>query len=156
MLAINLYHHRSLPCVRWDFICYCLLFLACAVYALSCQYILHFVCFYLRFLCVINVQQFRHFLRFRNSSAWRPHNTGEKLSGRTPLGMLTALPQTFSRHGASCPLPKNPTSADTLARLFLFCGFVARDTLTYLVYHRDMSCWPKSFVWQHAVFARAP
>jgi len=33
--AINMHQHRSLPSVCcWDFICHCLLFLACAVFAL--------------------------------------------------------------------------------------------------------------------------
>jgi len=72
VFAINLHRHRSLTSVCCDFIRYCLLFLAftCTVFALSCQYICDFVIFfYLRaFSCVINVQQFRQFLRFRNSS----------------------------------------------------------------------------------------
>jgi len=48
MFAINLHRHRSLSSVCWDFICYCLLFLASTVFALSIHLRFRHV-FYLRF-----------------------------------------------------------------------------------------------------------
>jgi len=69
VLAIDLHRHRSLLYVCWDFICY----------TVCCFYLVQYVCFDVDtfaissvFICVfmhvISVQQFRHFLRFRNSS----------------------------------------------------------------------------------------
>jgi len=50
--------------------CYCLLFLACRVFALSCQYICAIVVILFALSWVISVQQFTKFLRFRNSSQY--------------------------------------------------------------------------------------
>jgi len=66
--AINSHRYRSLPCIWWDSRCYCLLFLACRVFALSCQYICAIVVILFALSLLINVQQFTRFLRFRYSS----------------------------------------------------------------------------------------
>jgi len=68
-IQLSLHRHRSMPFVCWYLICYCLLFLASTVYVLSCPYACDFVMFLFAFSCVINVQQFRQFLRFCNSAA---------------------------------------------------------------------------------------
>ena len=68
VFAINLHRRRSLPSVCWDCIRYCVLFLASTIFAFSCAYICDFVVFSYVFSCAINVQQFRQFLRFCNSS----------------------------------------------------------------------------------------
>ena len=68
MSAINSHRHRSLLCIWWDSICYCLLFLACRVFALSCQYICAIVVILFVLSWVISVQQIMKFLRFRYSS----------------------------------------------------------------------------------------
>ena len=59
VLAINLHSHRSLPSVSWDFVSILCVVSACAIFALSRQYICDFVVFLFAFSCVINVQQFR-------------------------------------------------------------------------------------------------
>jgi len=84
--AINSHRRRSLPCIWWDSRCYCLLFLACRVFALSCQYISAIVVILFALSWVISVQQFTKFLRFRYLSArlelWRMSWVACKCSGQ--------------------------------------------------------------------------
>ena len=67
-------------------LCYCLLFLVCRVFALSCQCICAIVVILFALSWVISVQQFTKFLRFRYSShapIWAPCNsTGQSVVGQ--------------------------------------------------------------------------